>query len=180
MFFFKIKDASSDNNLLIRNMKKIGFGGGCHWCTEAIFQALNGVESVEQGWISSLNPYDTFSEAVIVHFNEGITLDVLIEVHLLTHSSASAHSMRYKYRSAVYYIDPNDKDTIEIIINKLSKENDTKYITQTLPLADFRLNSERFLNYYKKDKQKPFCQTNINPKLAAIRKTFGHHIRNDF
>ena len=47
-------------------MKKIGFGGGCHWCTEAIFQALNGVESVEQGWISSLNPYDTFSEAVIV------------------------------------------------------------------------------------------------------------------
>ena len=67
--FFKEKDASSDNNLLIRNMKKIGFGGGCHWCTEAIFQALNGVESVEQGWISSLNPYDTFSEAVIVHFN---------------------------------------------------------------------------------------------------------------
>jgi peptide-methionine (S)-S-oxide reductase len=161
-------------------MKKIGFGGGCHWCTEAIFQALNGVEFVEQGWISSVNPYDIFSEAVIVHFNEDISMEVLIEVHLLTHSSASAHSMRDKYRSAVYYFDSNDKAIIESVIGKLALENDTSYITQTLPFADFRLNSENYLNYYKKDKQKPFCLTNINPKLTAIRKKFGRLVRSDF
>ncbi len=161
-------------------MKKIGFGGGCHWCTEAIFQALHGVELVEQGWISSVNPYDTFSEAVIVHFDEDINLEVLIEVHLLTHSSASAHSMRDKYRSAVYYFDDNDKAIIESVIGKLALENDTNYITQVLPFTDFRLNSGNYLNYYRKDKQKPFCRTNINPKLTAIRKKFGQQVRTDF
>ncbi|PPK98902.1 peptide-methionine (S)-S-oxide reductase [Parapedobacter indicus] len=161
-------------------MKKIGFGGGCHWCTEAIFQALHGVELVEQGWISSVSPYDTFSEAVIVHFTKDINLEVLIEVHLLTHSSASAHSMRDKYRSAVYYFDDNDKAVIESVIGKLALENDTSYITQVLPFVDFRLNSENYLNYYKKDKHKPFCLTNINPKLTAIRKKFGQQVRTDF
>lgn len=161
-------------------MKKIGFGGGCHWCTEAVFQALKGVELVEQGWISSIIPYDTFSEGVIVHFNDDITLEVLIEVHLLTHSSASAHSKRDKYRSAIYYFDSHDKAIIESIIGKLALENDINYITQTLPFADFRLNSENYLNYYKKDKQKPFCLTNIDPKLTAIRKKFGQQVRSDF
>jgi peptide-methionine (S)-S-oxide reductase len=161
-------------------MKKLGFGGGCHWCTEAVFQSLNSTKLVEQGWISSIPPYDAFSEAVIVHYNENISMDVLIEVHLLTHSSANAHSMREKYRSTVYYFDPNEKDIIESIISRLAKENDTQYITQALPFADFRLNTQNYLNYYKKGKQKPFCQNNINPKLMAIREKFGQQVRSDF
>ncbi|MFV8270119.1 peptide-methionine (S)-S-oxide reductase [Flavobacterium sp. GT2N3] len=53
-------------------IKKVGFGGGCHWCTEAYFQSLKGVEIVEQGWISSKFPEDIFSEAVIVHYNPSV------------------------------------------------------------------------------------------------------------
>lgn len=161
-------------------MNKIGFGGGCHWCTEAIFQALKGVDHVEQGWITSTSPFDTFSEAVIVHYNEDIDLDTLIEVHLLTHSSASAHSMRYKYRSAVYYFDEADKDNAESIISELALKNNINYITQTLPFVEFRLNTESHLNYYKNNKQGPFCKTYIDPKLTAIRKKFGRQLRSDF
>ncbi|NQD72316.1 peptide methionine sulfoxide reductase [Sphingobacterium shayense] len=161
-------------------MKKIGFGGGCHWCTEAIFQALKGVEVVEQGWISSITPYDTFSEGVIVHFNDDITLELLIEIHLLTHSSSNLHSMSDKYRSAVYYFGADDKAVIETTITKLGLENNCRYITQALPFVDFRLNSESYLNYYKQDKQRPFCQNNIDPKLKAIQKKFGRQMRSDF
>lgn len=161
-------------------MKKVGFGGGCHWCTEAIFQSLKGVEIVEQGWVSSKIPFDTFSEGVIVYFNNDINLDLLVEVHLLTHSSSSLHSMSDKYRSAVYYFDPNDKAIIETIIGKLALENNRSYITQILPFGEFRLNSERYLNYYKKGKHRPFCQNNIDPKLKAIRKKFGRQMRSDF
>lgn len=161
-------------------MDKIGFGGGCHWCTEAIFQALKGVDHVEQGWIASTPPFDTFSEGIIVHYNKDINLDTLIEVHLLTHSSASAHSMRYKYRSAVYYFDQADQDEAESIIRQLALKNKVNYITQTLPFADFRLNTESQLNYYKNNKQGPFCKTYIDPKLTVIRERFRRQVRNDF
>ena len=82
-------------------MTKIGFGGSCHWCTEAIFQSLRGVREVLQGCIATDG--DDFSEAVIVAFDENeIALNDLVAVHLATHSCTSEHSMRRKYRSVVY------------------------------------------------------------------------------
>ena len=77
-------------------INRIGLGGGCHWCTEAVFQNLNGVVRVEQGWISALGALE-YSEAVLVHFDpEKITAKDLIEVHLHTHKCTSNHFMRTK------------------------------------------------------------------------------------
>jgi len=116
----------------------------------------------------------------LVHYNDDIDLDTLIEVHLLTHSSASAHSMRYKYRSAVYYFDEADKDVVESIIRQLALRNKLDYITQTLPFVGFKLNTELYPSYYRNNKQGPFCKTYIEPKLTVIRKKFGRQLRNDF
>ncbi len=77
----------------MNKIDKIGFGGGCHWCTKAVFQSLNGVNNVKQGWIASDGEAFAFSEAVIVEYNAKIIpLEVLIEVHLRTHKSTSEHS----------------------------------------------------------------------------------------
>ena len=61
-------------------MQRIAFGRGCHWCTEAIFTSLKGVQKIEQGWIDSTHPdATTLSEAVIVYFeSQKIPLDILI------------------------------------------------------------------------------------------------------
>ncbi len=92
-------------------LHKIAFGGGCHWCTEAVFQSLKGVEKVEQGFISSRGEHRSFSEAVIVHFNkETIALKILFEIHLHTHKSRSNHSMRRKYRSAIYVFNTEQEE----------------------------------------------------------------------
>ena len=96
----------------MKSISKIGFGGGCHWCTEAIFQSLIGVENVQQGWIASNGDNSSFSEAVIVEYNATIIpIEVLIEIHLHTHKSTSSHSMRKKYRSAIYVF---NKENAEI------------------------------------------------------------------
>lgn len=161
-------------------MRKIGFGGGCHWCTEAVFQSLKGVDKVEQGWISSVSPSDSFSEAVIVYFNEMISLEVLIEIHLLTHSSTSRHSMRDKYRSAIYYFREEDQELIQTILNELTIINEKNYITQVLPFVDFTENKESQLNYYQKNKNGQFCQNYIHPKLALIRSKFSKQSKLNF
>ncbi len=161
-------------------INKIGFGGGCHWCTEAVFQALIGVEKVEQGWISSVAPFDTFSEAVIVHYNETIPLEVLIEIHLLTHSSTAQHSMRDKYRSAIYFFKNEEQKNIQSILNRLATTNNKHYITQILPFVAFRENKESQLNYYQKNKEGQFCQNYIHPKLALIRSKFSKQTKLDF
>ena len=53
-------------------MEKLAFGGGCHWCTEGVFQALRGVEKVDQGFVQSDAPADTWAEGVIVTFDPSV------------------------------------------------------------------------------------------------------------
>lgn len=161
-------------------MNQIGFGGGCHWCTEAVFQSLRGVLKVEQGWIASTPPNDVLSEAVLVTYNEEIELHDLVEIHLLTHSSANDHSMRSKYRSAIYYFNNSDADLIKATIRNLSLKNDLHYITQALPFDRFELNAESFLNYYQRNKTAPFCETYIHPKLTLIKEKFASKARANF
>ena len=76
----------------MERIKKIGFGGGCHWCTEAVFQAIKGVTKVEQGYISSSTPHSSLSEGVIVHFNPSlVSLEMLIAIHVHTHQLSLIH-----------------------------------------------------------------------------------------
>ena len=148
----------------------IGFSGGCHWCTEAVFQDLRGVNRVEQGFIKSMPPYDSFSEAVIVHFNPAhINLSVLTNIHLRTHASGADHSMRGKYRSAVYVKGEAQRQSMAGILDALQTEFETPRVTKILQHVEFRPSESQFQNYYKTNPERPFCKTYIDPKLARVR-----------
>ena len=151
-------------------MQQIGFGGGCHWCTEAVFASLRGVESVRQGWIASTREEaNTFSEAVVVTFDEkAISLETLIEIHLHTHNATSNHTLRKKYRSAIYTFDNAQQRKAQSILEQQQKSFDKPLVTQVYPFGRFRENSERYLNYYHKNPHLPFCKTRIEPKLKIL------------
>lgn len=151
----------------------IGFGGGCHWCTEAIFQALRGVGRVEQGFIKSEEPDDAFSEAVLVEFDKGlIPQEVLIQIHLRTHASTSEHKMRHKYRSAVYTFNQVQNSKVRKTLFDLQPEFDAKLVTRVLEMVEFKPSPERYQNYHANDPDRPFCQTHIDPKLAFLRSKY--------
>jgi peptide-methionine (S)-S-oxide reductase len=155
-------------------LTKIAFGGGCHWCTEAVFQSLIGVEKVDQGWVASIAKNNTFSEAVIVCFHSSkIDLETLIKIHLLTHKSTSNHSMRNKYRSAIYYYADSQKQECQKIIGNLQANCVKKIITQIIPFHQFKPSSIKFQNYYQSNPEKPFCKNYIDPKLTLIKKKFS-------
>ena len=158
-------------------LQKIALGGGCHWCTEAVFQSLRGVQNVEQGYVSSTGENSTFSEAVIVHFKqEVIPLEKLIEVHLYTHKSTSNHSMRSKYRSAVYYFEEQQKARSLATLTNLQVSFSEKIITQVYPFKEFKASREEIRNYYLKDPEKPFCKSFIDPKLKILREQFSQEV----
>ena len=158
-------------------ISKIGFGGSCHWCTEAIFQSLKGVTTVEQGWIASEGDASSLSEAVIVSFDEAvISLQTLVAIHLHTHSCTSKHSMRAKYRSAVYTFNENQTEPAQEAIAISQKEFDGEIITKVIPFVDFKINDENYLNYYYSNPQKPFCENVINPKLRLLLQNFSNHL----
>ncbi|MEO9503486.1 MULTISPECIES: peptide-methionine (S)-S-oxide reductase [Nonlabens] len=152
----------------MKTILKIGLGGGCHWCTEAVFQAVTGVVKVEQGYISSETPYDSMSEAVIVHFSTLVDLEQLIDVHLETHASTQQHSRREDYRSAVYFFDVETEKKVKSIINTLSRKRNKKYITAVLPFVAFEPSRESIQNYYKTRPDAPFCKRYIEPKLKLV------------
>ncbi|GAL76598.1 peptide methionine sulfoxide reductase MsrA [Nonlabens ulvanivorans] len=152
----------------MKTILKIGLGGGCHWCTEAVFQAVTGVVKVEQGYISSETPYDSMSEAVIVHFSTIVDLEQLIDVHLETHASTQQHSRREDYRSAVYFFDVETERKLKSIINTLSRKRNKKYITVVSPFVAFEPSRESIQNYYKTRPDAPFCKRYIEPKLKLV------------
>lgn len=160
---------------------KIALGGGCHWCTEAVFQALKGVISVEQGYVASTDENKSFSEAIIVHFNaEVISLQTLIKIHLYTHKSTSEHSMRTKYRSAIYYFSEIQKTDAENIVTLFQSEFENKVITKVYPFSEFKASREAIQDYYQKNPEKPFCERFINPKLKLLIANFSNQINPDF
>jgi peptide-methionine (S)-S-oxide reductase len=149
---------------------KLGLGGGCHWCTEAVFQAIEGVERVEQGYISSTAPYENKSEAVIIHFTDQVDLEKLIDIHLQTHAATKQHSRRNDYRSAIYYFDKELKNRTEVIISSLSRKRKQTYITKVLALESFEPSRESIQNYYQTRPEAPFCKRYIEPKLKLVKK----------
>ncbi|MFT5627794.1 MAG: peptide-methionine (S)-S-oxide reductase [Dokdonia sp.] len=164
----------------MNNTEKIGLGGGCHWCTEAVFQSLKGVLLVEQGFIASKEEFSTFSEAVIVTYNpEIISLQVLIEIHLLTHKSTKNHSMRVKYRSAIYTFSEEQKAKVNYILTALNTQYEDKLVTLVLSFCEFKASLEAFTNYYNSNPEKPFCETFINPKLKMLLKNYNANINQE-
>jgi peptide-methionine (S)-S-oxide reductase len=158
-------------------MSVIGFGGGCHWCTEAVFQSVIGVSKVEQGWISPAGK-DFFSEGVLVHYDPlEVSLELLVAVHLHSHSSTADHAMREKYRSAVYVFNEVQGDQVMATMVRLKKDFAAPFVTQILGFGKFTLNSDEFLDYYATDSERPFCQRYIMPKLQMLTAKFHGRIK---
>ena len=153
---------------------RFAFGGGCHWCTEAVFQHVEGVTRVRQGFAASLPPDDAASEAVWITFDPAlVTLGRLVEVHLATHAARADHSMRAKYRSAVYARGPDALADAERLL-AAAREIDPTIVTRALPFEAFRASHGRFHDYYRSDPRRPFCRTHIEPKLARLRRLGSH------
>lgn len=165
---------------------KIYLAGGCFWCTEAIFNRVEGVKKVIPGYIGGnvKNPSykDVCSgrtghaEAVYLEFDKNIiSLDKLLLIFFQTHDptqlNRQGNDFGTQYRSAIFYTDIKQKKITDNIIKKLSESiYKNKEIVTKIELAkDFFEAEKEHINYYDLNSNQPYCQVVINPKIQKLK-----------
>lgn len=178
-------------------MKLAFLAGGCFWCTEAVFSQLKGVEKVDSGYSggTSANPtYEEVStgttghaETVRITFDpETISFKEILEIFFTTHDPTTLNSqgsdMGTQYRSAIFYVDEEQKRIAEEVIREISDERiwDKPIVTQLEPFKAFYEAEEYHKDYYKRNPEQSYCQFVIAPKIEKLRKLYLSKLKPKF
>ena len=165
------------------------FGGGCFWCTEAIFQNIQGVNEVKPGYSGGTTKNPTYreictgetghAEVIKIKFNPNeIKFEKLLEVFFLTHDPTSLNKQGAdkgtQYRSVVFYTNQNQKDITEKIIKTLTEQKvyDKPVVTEVSPLIEFYPAESYHENYFKQNGNEAYCRYVIQPKMEKFLSVF--------
>ena len=167
------------------------FGGGCFWCTEAVFQNLRGVVSVMSGYAGGNTENPTYeqvsmgntghAEVIKVEFDpEQIGFADLLEVFFALHDPTTLNrqgdDVGTQYRSAIFFTTPRQEREAKEYIESLKKSG-VAAVTEVVPLGKLYEAEDYHQNYYKLNSAKPYCQVVISPKLAKLREKFGRLVK---
>ncbi len=174
----------------------IVLGGGCFWCTEAVFLMLKGVQSVEPGYAanSTSSPqaamhraptYEEVSTGMtpyievikIVYDPDQIAFEELLRVFFATHDPTTpgrqGNDVGPQYQSAIFYTTPRQQEKSQHYVDVLNKSGTLgKIITKVLSLDTFYAAEDYHKNYYEKNKQAGYCQLVIAPKVEKVQAKF--------
>ncbi len=171
------------------------FGGGCFWCTEAVFKMLKGVIRVDPGYSGGkvANPtYDevcsgvtSHVECIRVEFNPDIVtyqdlLTVFFGSHDPTALNRQGNDVGEQYRSVIFYSTENQKAQAIEFINELNSSNKmgSQIVTSVESLKEFYIAENYHKDYYERNPDEAYCQVVINPKLERVVKKFGDLLKN--
>ena len=172
------------------------FGGGCFWCTEAVFKMLRGVISVEPGYTGGKvkNPtYEEVSggetghvEVVRVEYDpEQIKYRDLMTVFFASHDPTTinrqGNDVGTQYRSVIFYTNPEQQKQAIAFIAELnsSSEDGHKIVTQVEPLGEYYSAESYHKDYFTNHKDVAYCQLVINPKLDKVQAEFAELLKDE-
>ena len=176
------------------NLEKITLAGGCFWCTEAIFKHLKGITKVTSGYSGGYKPNPTYeevcsgqtghAEAIQIEFNpKVISFEKILEVFFTLHDPTTLNrqgaDIGTQYRSVIFYHDQKQKKTAEKVKAEKSDEYSEKIVTEIVPFTAFYKAEPSHQNFYENNKERPYCQVVINPKLKKLYKNFRGIIENE-
>ena len=168
-------------------MQKALFGGGCFWCTEAVFLQLKGVTHSTSGYAGghTTNPtYDDIcrgdtnhAEVILVEFDETQILyeqllNVFFAIHDPTTLNRQGNDVGTQYRSVIYYFNDEQKLEAEKMIQSL-KDEDLNIVTDLSPVPTFYPAEEYHQNYFAKNPTQGYCNFAIPPKLLKLSSKFS-------
>lgn len=188
------KVIEKDKTTTTVNMELATFGGGCFWCTEAIFEQLKGVQKVESGYSGghvenpSYNSVITggsgHAEVIHITFNPKVLsfnelLDVFFNTHNPTTLNRQGADRGTQYRSAVFYHNDMQKNATNEMINGLDKSGafENKIVTEVTEFDAFYVAEDYHQDYYRNNKTQGYCQVVINPKLEKFQEMYKEKLK---
>ncbi|MEI8229435.1 MAG: peptide-methionine (S)-S-oxide reductase MsrA [Planctomycetota bacterium] len=171
------------------NLSKATFGGGCFWCTEAVYAQLKGVHAVTSGYIGGQIENPTYeqvctgrtghAEAIEIEYDlQQISFEKLLEVFFATHDPTTLNRQGAdagtQYRSGVFYHDAEQKKIATEVIAKLdaAKVFPGKIVTEVTPATKFYPAEKYHQDYFANNPFQPYCQAVAAPKVEKVRKVF--------
>ena len=165
------------------------FGGGCFWCTEAVYKMLKGVKVVEPGYAGGTvkNPsYEAVcsgstghAEVIRITYDHtqisyGDLLTVFFASHDPTTLNRQGNDVGPQYRSIILYTNDEQKSAAEKFIEQIQKDikDGTRIVTEVQPLQDFFPAEDYHKDYFARNTTAPYCELIIEPKLAKVQKQF--------
>ena len=175
-------------------MMKATFGSGCFWCTEAVFELVNGVQSVVSGYAGGTTENPTYEEICtgstghaevvqITYDNEIISYEELLEIFWKTHDPTSlnrqGNDVGTQYRSGIFYHNEEQKQLAENYKTELVKSGawDKPIVTEVVPLATFYKAEDYHQDYYEKNPNQGYCAFVIAPKIEKFEKVFKNKLK---
>jgi len=172
----------------------IVLGGGCFWCTEAVFDRVQGVVDVESGYSNgqTVNPsYEQVctgrtghSEVVKVSFDPAqISLREILEIFFVVHDPTTlnrqGNDVGTQYRSGIYYINPAQKQVAEGVIREItdSKTYRSPIVTEVEPLANYSAAEAYHQDYFLNNPNQGYCAFVVGPKVEKFQKTFAARVK---
>ncbi len=168
--------------------------GGCFWCMEAVFVGLNGIESVQSGYSGGTVADPSYeqvctgatghAEAVRLEFDPSVVsyadiLRVFFTMHDPTTKDRQGNDIGTQYRSAVFYLDDQQRETAEAVMREIGESGiyGAALVTELEPLKNFYPAEEYHDDYFARNPRQPYCAAVIAPKVAKFRKLYLDRLR---
>jgi len=168
--------------------------GGCFWCLEAVFDDLKGVESVESGYSGGHVAHPTYkqvcsdttghAEVVRVTFDPSVItyrdlLRVFFAIHDPTTLNRQGNDVGTQYRSAIFYLDEEQKRAAEEVIAELTAAQlwPNPIVTEVTPFDTFYIAEDYHQEYFANNPFQPYCMAVVAPKVMKFRKQFVERLK---
>ncbi|MDY7576789.1 peptide-methionine (S)-S-oxide reductase MsrA [Herbaspirillum sp. RTI4] len=163
-------------------------GGGCFWCTEAVFQQVKGVQHVESGYTGGhmVNPtYEQVCQGVTGHtevvkleFDSDVVsyrdiLEIFFTIHDPTTLNRQGNDTGTQYRSAIYTVSPDQANIARTIATEMACVWDAPIVTEVAPLGDYYKAEQYHQDYFNQHPLQGYCAFVVAPKVAKFRQVFA-------
>lgn len=167
-------------------------GGGCFWCTEAVFQQLKGVQTVESGYTGGEIAHPTYeqicegttghAEVVRLTFDPAVItfreiLEVFFTIHDPTTLNRQGNDVGTQYRSVIYYHSPEQEDVAKHVIAEMANVWDAPIVTELSPIGTYYKAEDYHQNFFRQNPMQGYCAFVVAPKVSKFRQTFADKVR---